>query len=256
MPWKDALIPRQKFCSLRRICAEKDRPLRGADHFQLRPLKGAQQSQPQRRKSHTVLFGMTKEMLICIRRIIKCLLILAIMLASLSVCSCRENWPEPLDAQPLSQALESISVMSLQSLPLRQHNRPTTGAYPTLRLQVPSTLILKAWIEEGEAGMCRPRGSPQSAPQAECCCSGPQACSGRQGYRCLPLRMHQSLLNLDAHMPRRVQHSRVIEARSRATNCPKHIASLQSPPPPSGQATSGAEMPAQHRTHSGVSLPR
>ena len=78
MPWKDTLIPRQKFCSLQRTCAENDRPLRGAEHFQTRPLPGAQplQPQPQRRRSHIVPLGMTKEMLICIRRITKCLLIL------------------------------------------------------------------------------------------------------------------------------------------------------------------------------------
>ena len=178
MPWKDTLIPRQKFCNLRRICAEKDRPLRGADHFQLRPLMGALQSQPQRRRSHTVLLGMTKEMLTCIRRIIKCLLIFALVLASLSVQSCRANWPEPLDTQPISQALVNISVMPLQSLHLRQHSRPTTEAYRTLRLQVPSTLILKAWIEEREVGQRHRRGRPKTALQDASRYSGPRARSG------------------------------------------------------------------------------
>ena len=176
MPWKDTLIPRQKFCSLRRTCAENDRPPRGAEHCQTRPLLGAQpkQLQPQRKQSHIVLLGMTKEMLTCIRRITKYLLILAIVLASLSVHSCRANWPEPLDAQLLSQERASINVMPLQSLHLRRHNRPTTEASSTLRLKVPGTLILKAWIEEGDAGVSRPRGRPKPALSAACCCSAPQ----------------------------------------------------------------------------------
>ena len=145
------------------FCAENDRPLRGANHFQLWPLTGAQQPTPQKRRSHTALLGMTKEMLICIRRIIKCLLILTLVFASLSVQSCRANWPEPLDTQPISQALVNISVMPLQSLHSRQHSRPTTEAYRTLRLQVPSTLISKAWIEEGEVGVSHPRGRPKPA---------------------------------------------------------------------------------------------
>ena len=33
------------------------------------------------------------------------LLIFALVLASLSVQNCRANWPEPLDTQPISQAL-------------------------------------------------------------------------------------------------------------------------------------------------------
>ena len=41
MPWKDTLAHRQKFCNLRRTCAGNDRPLKGADHFQPRPLVGA-----------------------------------------------------------------------------------------------------------------------------------------------------------------------------------------------------------------------
>ena len=94
MPWKDTLIPRQEFCSLRRTCAENDRPLRGAAHFQTRPHPGAQplQLQPQRRRSHIALLGMTKEMLICIRRITKCLLILLLVLTSLCVTSCHASW--------------------------------------------------------------------------------------------------------------------------------------------------------------------
>ena len=254
MPWKDMFIPRQKFCSLRRICAEKDRPLRGADHFQLRPLPGAQQllQQPQRRRTHIVLFGMTKEMLICIRRIIKCLLILALVSASLRVQSCRASWPEPLDAQLLSQARVSINVMPLQSLHLRQHNRPTTEASRTLRLQVPSTWISKAWIKEGEVGKSHPRGSQSPALPDACCCSGPRDCLGNQGCQCLPLRAPQCSTNLCAHVPRHVRLSQALEVRGQAPTCTQPKASLCHPLLPSGRATNGAEQPARHRTHSGV----
>ena len=253
MPWKDTLIPRQKFCNLRRTCAEKDRPLRGADHFQLRPLPGAQplQLQPQKRRSHIVLFGMTKEMLICIRRIIKCLLILALVIVNLSLQSCRANWPEPLDAQPLSQAHVSTSVMPSQSLPLRRHSRPTTEAYHIPRLQVPSTWILKAWIKEGDADMYRPRGSPRTALQDACCCSGPCECSGNQEHHCLPLREPQFLNSPCAHIPRHVRPSQALEVRSQATTCTQPKASLYNPLLSSGRATNGAEQPALHRTPSG-----
>ena len=243
--------PSEVLQSPKDLCRKRP-ALRGADQFQLRPLKGALKSQPHRRKFHTVLLGMTKEMLICIRRIIKCLLILALVLASLSVQSCRANWPEPLDTQPISQALVNISVMPLQSLHLRQHSRPTTEAYRTLRLQVPSTLILKAWIEEGEVGMSHPRGRPKPALHDACCCPGPRECSGNQGCQCLPLRVHQCLNSLCAHVPRHVRHSQALEVRSRATTCTQPKASLHHPLPPSGRATNGAEKPAQHRTHSGV----
>ena len=191
-------------------------------------------------------------MLICIRRIIKCLLIFALVLASLSVQSCRANWPEPLDTQPISQALVNISVMPLQSLHLRQHSRPTTEAYRTLRLQVPSTLILKTWIEEREVGQRHPRGRPKTALQDASRYSGPRARSGNKGFRCLSLSEHQCLNSLCSHVPRHVRHSQALEVRSRATTCTKPKASLYHPLLPSGRATNGAEMPAQHRTHSGV----
>ena len=82
-----------------------------------------------------------------------------------------------------------------------QHSRPMTEAYRALRLQVPSTLILKAWIEEGEAGPSHPRGRPKPALHDACCCSGPRACSGNQGHQCLPLSEHQCLNSLCAHVP-------------------------------------------------------
>ena len=255
MPWKDTLIPRQKFCSLRRICAEQDRPLRGAEHLQTRPLKGAQQRQlPQRSRSRIVLFGMTKEILICIRRIIKCLLILALVLASLSVKRCHASWPEPLAMRPLNRAAASISVMSLQSLQLRPLNRPMTEAYRALRLQVqtPGTWISKAWIDSGDVDRSHPQGRPRPALQDVRCCSGPRTGSQSQGGQCLTLRAPQSLNSLCVHVPRPVRHSQFLEVRSQATTHTQPKACLNHPLLPSGRATQGAEQPARHRTLRGV----
>ena len=256
MPWKDTLIPRQKFCSLRRTCAENDRPLRGAARFQNRPRPGAQplQLQPQRRRSHTVLLGMTKEMLICIRRITKCLLILQLVLTSLSVESCHASWPKRLAMRPPNRAAESISVMSLQSLQTGLLNRPTTEAYRALRLQVlmPGTWISKAWIESGDVDRSHPRGRPRSALLDVRRCFGPCAGSANQGGQCLTLREPQSLNSLCAHVPRPVRHSQLLEARSQATTRTQPQACLNHPLLPSGRATQGAEKPAHHRTLRGV----
>ena len=256
MPWKDTLIPRQEFCSLRRTCAENDRPLRGAAHFQTRPHPGAQplQLQPQRRRSHIALLGMTKEMLICIRRITKCLLILLLVLTSLCVTSCHASWPKLLAMRPLNRAAESISVMSLQSLQTGPLSRPTTEAYRAPRLQVPlpCTWISKAWIESGDVDQHHPRGRPGSALHDVHCCPGPCIGSTSQGGQCLTLREPQSLYSLCAHVLRPVRHSQLLEARSQATTRSQPQACLNHPLLPSGRATNGAEQPAHHRTLRGV----
>ena len=234
MPWKDTLVPRQKFCSLRRTCAENDRPLRGAAHFQTRPHPGAQplQLQPQRRRSHIALLGMTKEMLICIRRITKCLLILLLVLTSLRVESCHASWPKLLAMRPLNRAAENISVMSLQSLQTGPLNRPTTEAYRALRPQVPmpGTWISKAWIELGDVDKSHPRGRPRSALLDVRHCFGPYTGSENQGGQCLTLREPKSLNSMCAHVPRPVRHSQLLEARSQATTCTQPQACLKHPP--------------------------
>ena len=256
MPWKDTLIPRQKFCSLRRTCAENDRPLRGAEHFQTRPLWGAQQLQPQppKRRSHIVLLGMTKEMLICIRRITKCLLILLLVLTSLSVESCHASWPKLLAMRPLNRAAESISVMSLQSLQTGPLSRPTTEAYKALRLQVPmpGTWISKAWIEPRDVDRSHPQGRPYPAPLDVRRCFGPCTGSENQGGQCSTLGAPQSLNSLCAHVPRPVRRSQFLEVRSQATTRTQPKACLNHPLLPSGRATHGAEQPAHHRTLRGV----
>ena len=254
MPWKATLIPRQKFCSLRRTCAENDRPLRGADPFQLRPLPGAQQlpQQPQRRRTHIVLFGMTKEMLICIRRTVKCLLILALVfrkperaeLPSKLARAFGRATPQPGTRQHQRDALAESALKAAQRAHDRglQHNR----------LQVPNTWISKAWSKEGEVGQSHPRGSQSPALPDAYCCSGPRKCLGNQGGQCLPLRAPQCLNSLCAHVPRHVRHSQALEVRSQVPTCTKPKASLCHPWSPPGRATNGAEQPAQHRTHSGV----
>ena len=260
MPSKDTLTHRQKFCNLRRICAGNDRPLRGADQVQPRPLVGAQPSQPQRRRFRIVLFGMTKGMLICIRRIIKCLLIFMLLSISLSMQSrprCQENWRELSGIRPISQAPENISKMFLLSLPIRQLSKPTTEDYHALRSSPPGALTL-AWTKEREAGSSqfvgdrsRPHlragtltlrpleGAVQSQPQP--------AISAAAVSDVMQIR-----LSSICHVLQHVRPRCILEVRSQATSRPQPEAIYHKPLLSPGRATNGADTPAQRRTLSGA----